>query len=132
MYILYNITYIACKAIIHCRKKILYVNYFMYCDKTIIYYCMQQYIYCKQSITCVSCKTNHYIAGKTYVCCIVRKRANIRNRYNQVPHITLDTFRESDKNTRKHHTQKSQEVSPFSTGVHKAARNRQDSITKTT
>ena len=35
----------------------------------------------------------------------------------------------SDKNTRKHHTQKSQKVNPFTAGDHKAARNRQDSIT---
>ena len=36
---------------------------------------------------------------------------------------------ESDKNTRKHHTQESQEVSPFPAGDHKAARNRQDIMT---
>ena len=36
----------------------------------------------------------------------------------------------SDKNTRKRHTQESQEVSPFSAGDHKAARNRLDSIIK--
>ena len=37
---------------------------------------------------------------------------------------------ESDINTRKHHTQESQKVSPFQACVHKAARNRQDSLTK--
>ena len=31
--------------------------------------------------------------------------AKIRNRYNQVPHLTRETIWESDKNTRKHHTQ---------------------------
>ena len=36
-----------------------------------------------------------------------------------------------DKNARKHHTQESQEVSPFPTGDHKAARNRLYSITET-
>ena len=36
--------------------------------------------------------------------------------------------RESDKNTRKHNTQESKEVSPFQAGDHKAARNRQGSI----
>ena len=36
---------------------------------------------------------------------------------------------ESDKNTRKHHIQESQEVSPFLVGDHKATRNRQDSMT---
>ena len=35
-----------------------------------------------------------------------------------------DTIEESDKNTRKHTTQDSQEVSPFPAGDHKAARNR--------
>ena len=48
-----------------------------------------------------------------------------------VPHLTRDTIWESYKNTRKHHTQESQEVSPFPVGDHKATRNRQDSIIKT-
>ena len=38
-----------------------------------------------------------------------------------------DMVREVDKNTRKHHIQGSQEVSPFPTGDHKAARNRHNS-----
>ena len=42
----------------------------------------------------------------------------IRNRYNQVPHLTHDTTWESDKNKIKHHKQ---EVSPFPAGDHKAA-----------
>ena len=33
----------------------------------------------------------------------VRKAANIRNRYNQVPHLTQDTTWEIDKNRIKHH-----------------------------
>ena len=61
----------------------------------------------------------------------VKKKAKIRNRCNQVPHLTEDTIWESDKNTKKHHIQKSQEVSPSPAGDHKAARNRQDSMTKT-
>ena len=36
----------------------------------------------------------------------------------------------SDKNTRKRHTQESQEASPFPAGDHKAVMNRQDSIIK--
>ena len=52
----------------------------------------------------------------------VSKEAKIRNRYNQVPHLTQDTTRESDK-TIKQHTQESQEVSPFPAGDHKAAMN---------
>ena len=35
------------------------------------------------------------------------------------------------QNTRKHHTQESQNVSSFPAGDHKAARNRQESIRKT-
>ena len=57
----------------------------------------------------------------------LRKNAKIRNWYNQVPHLTQDITWESDKNTRKHLTQESQEVSPFPAGDHKAATNRQDS-----
>ena len=51
-----------------------------------------------------------------------------RNQYNQVPYLTQDTTWESDKNTRKHHMQNSQEVS-FPAGDHKAAMNKQDSNT---
>ena len=56
----------------------------------------------------------------------VKKKAKIRNQYNQVPHLTQDTI--YGKVTK---TQESQEISPFPAGDHKAARNRQDSITKT-
>ena len=50
----------------------------------------------------------------------VRKAAKIRNRYNQVPHLTQGTIWESDK-TQLNITHKSQEVSPFPAGDHKAA-----------
>ena len=43
----------------------------------------------------------------------VGKKAKIRNRYSRVPHLTQDTTWKSDKNTRKHHIQEGQEVSPF-------------------
>ena len=59
------------------------------------------------------------------------KKARIRNRYNQVPHLTKDTTWESDKNTRKHNIQESQEVSPFPAVHDKAAMNRQESMTNT-
>ena len=49
------------------------------------------------------------------------KKTKIRNSYNQIPHLTQDTIWESDKNTRKHYIQESQEVSPFPTSDHKAA-----------
>ena len=50
----------------------------------------------------------------------VRKMAKIRNWYNQVPHLTQDTTWESNKTTI-NITNKSQEVSPFPSGDHKAA-----------
>ena len=34
-----------------------------------------------------------------------KKAAKIGNWYNQVPHLTQDTTRESDENTIKHHKQ---------------------------
>ena len=53
----------------------------------------------------------------------VRKRAKIRNRYNQAPHLTKDT---NGKVTTSQLdiTNESQEVSPFSAGDHKASTNR--------
>ena len=48
----------------------------------------------------------------------VRKKAKIRNQYNQVPHLTQDMVWENDKYTRKHHIQESQAVSPFPVGDH--------------
>ena len=61
----------------------------------------------------------------------VSEKAKIRNRYNQVPHLTQDTIWKSDKKTRKHHIQESQEVRPFPAGDHKAAVTRQGSMTNT-
>ena len=46
-------------------------------------------------------------------------------------YLAWNTILESDKNTRKHNTQESQEVSPFTAVDLNAARNRKDSITKT-
>ena len=51
----------------------------------------------------------------------VIKKANIRNRYNQVLNLTQDNTWESDYNTRKHHIQESHEASIFPAGGHKAA-----------
>ena len=53
----------------------------------------------------------------------VKKRAKIRNRYNQAPHLTQDT---NGKVTTSQLdiTNKSQEVSPFPAGDHKASTNR--------
>ena len=58
-----------------------------------------------------------------YVLCTdskIRKAAKIRNRYNQVPHLTRDTTWESDK-TQLNITNECQEVSPFPAGDHKAS-----------
>ena len=53
----------------------------------------------------------------------VRKSANTRNRYNQVPHLTQDT---NGKVTTSqiHITNESQEASPFPAGDHKTSTNR--------
>ena len=56
--------------------------------------------------------------------------AKIRKRYNQVPQLNQDTTWESNKNTI-NITNKSQEVSPFPAGDHKAAMNRRESKTNT-
>ena len=61
----------------------------------------------------------------------VSKKAKIINRYTYVPHPTQDSIWESDKNTRKYHTQESQEANTFQAGDHECTKNRQDSITKT-
>ena len=53
----------------------------------------------------------------------VRKRAKIRNRYNQVPHLTQDTNGKV-LNSQLDITKESQEVSPFPADDHKATINR--------
>ena len=60
----------------------------------------------------------------------VRKAAKIRNQYNQVPDLTQVTTWESNKNTNITN-KKSQEVSPFPAGDHKAAMNRWESMKNT-
>ena len=53
------------------------------------------------------------------ICVKVSKGAKIRNRYNQVPHLTQDT-RGKVTNSQLNTTNESQEVSPFPAGDHKA------------
>ena len=60
---------------------------------------------------------------KTTLITKVSKKAKIRKRYNQVPNLTQGTTWKSDKNTSKHHTQESQDVSPFQAGDNKATIN---------
>ena len=47
-----------------------------------------------------------------------------------IPYMTGNTIWKSDKNTKKHITQESQEVKPFPAGDQKATRNRPDRTTK--
>ena len=54
-----------------------------------------------------------------------RRKAKVINQHKQVLYLTQNLIWKSDTNT-----QENQEVSHFPTGDHKAARNRQDSITK--
>ena len=60
-----------------------------------------------------------------------KENAKIRNLNTLVSHLTQNTIWESDKNTRKNHIKEIQEATPFPAGDHKAARNRQYSMTKT-
>ena len=68
----------------------------------------------------IFCLNSHELQMK------VVKKAKIRNRYDQVPHLTQNTIWKSDKNTRKHHIPESEEVRLFPAGDQKAAINRQD------
>ena len=60
----------------------------------------------------------------------VRKTAKIRKRCNPVPHLTQDTTWERNKTTI-NIINKSQEVSPFPAGDHKAAMKRRESMRNT-
>ena len=53
----------------------------------------------------------------------VRKRAKIRNRYNQAPHLTQDTSGRVNA-SQLDITNESQEASPFPAGGHNASINR--------
>ena len=60
----------------------------------------------------------------------VKKKAKIRNRYNQAPHPTQGKW----QNTIKHHIQESHEVGPFPAFpayYHRATMNRHENMTKT-
>ena len=75
-------------------------------------------------------QVTHLIKDTTLESDKVRKEAKIRKQYNQVPHLTHDTSWESNENTI-NITNKSQEVSPFPAGDHKAAMNRRKSMRNT-
>ena len=59
----------------------------------------------------------------------LRKRAKVRNRYNQAPHLTQDTNGKVT-NSQLDITNESQEVSPFPAGDHKASTDVHEIITK--
>ena len=71
----------------------------------------------KRSTSLASQTESKKVLGK------VRKMAMIRNRYNQVSHLTQGSIWESDKKTIKLNiTNESQEVSPYPAGDHRAAK----------
>ena len=59
----------------------------------------------------------------TFIVIKVSKGANIRNRYNQAPHLTQDTYGKVS-HSQLDTTNEIQEGSPFSAGDHKAHINR--------
>ena len=65
----------------------------------------------------------HFPVKKILICIKIRKRAKIRNRYNQVPHLTHDTNGKV-ADSQLDITNESQEVSPFPAGNHKTTINR--------
>ena len=64
---------------------------------------------------------------KNFILCVilvkVSKGSKLRNRYNQVPHLTKDTIGKV-KISQLDNTNESQEVSPFPAGDHTAQINR--------
>ena len=81
-------------------------------------YAMLQAGYCMVIVCASACVEYHPVQMHK-----VRKRAKIRNRYNQAPHLTQDT-NEKVTTSQLDITNKSQEVNPFPAGDHKALTNR--------
>ena len=71
------------------------------------------------AISFSKCSNIELFCINTHDIYIVSKGAKIRNRYNQVPHLTQDT-RWKVTNLQYDITKESQEVSPFPAGDHKA------------
>ena len=72
---------------------------------------------------CFSTTMHNKIFTAAEIRAIVSQGAKIRNRYNQVPHLTQDT-KGKVTNSQLDTTNESQEVSPFPAGDHKAHINR--------
>ena len=62
--------------------------------------------------------------------CVEHKTPTIKNRNNHVPYVIRNISLKSYKNTRKHNTQKCQEVSNFPAVDHKSTKKNQASITR--
>ena len=77
----------------------------------------------KKTTTQFDCVVGGALRVKDYQGYLARRKAKIRNQYNQVTHTTQG----SNKNTGTHNMSERQEVSPFPAGDHRAAKNRQDS-----
>ena len=98
---------------------------------------LKRYNYFVSNFLCessISIKATYMVLYVLYVSYIyelkVGTSAKIRKRYNQVPHLTQHTTWESNKNTI-NITNKSQDVSLFPSGGHKAAMNGRESMTNT-
>ena len=81
------------------------------------------FLNCKLTVLCVTV----FVLGMLKLCAVVQsskqsKGAKIRNRYNQVPHLTQDTNWKVT-NSQLDTTNESQEVDPFPAGDHKAQLN---------
>ena len=76
---------------------------------------------------CFSTTMHNKIFTQAEIRAIVSKDAKIRNRYNQVPHLTQDTNGKVT-NSQLDTTNESQEVIPFPAGDHKAHINRRAQI----
>ena len=70
-----------------------------------------------RALTSSKYSIHHVLTTSKYT--IVSKCAKIRNRYNQIPHLTQDT-NEKVTNSQLDNINESQEVSPFPVGDHKA------------
>ena len=82
------------------------------------------------SLLTLAISAHSYELGHMFLFVQGRKTARTRNRYNQVPHLSLDTKWERNKITI-NITNKSQEVSHFPLGDHKEAMNRHENMTNT-
>ena len=76
-----------------------------------------------KGVGCIEKKNTIQLIKREIICNRVSKDPKIRNRYNQVPHLTQDTNGKVT-NSQLDTTNESQEVSPFPAGDHKAHINR--------